>query len=153
MSDASHRDQLISDLAKLWHGWSDMRFGQMLRLALPDQRVRQLHDVGDDELAEGVRVALRESPGRPPLPGPCWDTEAGGGRTFLTGLPRDPARIQRLLDALVDASDSHPTLSLGKVVTEALDAAGVPKGERGSYALVVEDGPLRRRLVEFATQG
>lgn len=102
-----------------------MHVGQMLRVAVGDPAVRTPHELVDTTVAAGVNVAFRDRPGRPPPPGPYWDTEAREGRTFMNGFPRDPARIPRALAALAAAWDAHPALTLGQVVALALDRAGV----------------------------
>jgi hypothetical protein len=147
------RAALIADLQRLWLGRSDMRFGQMLRVAVGDPAVRTPHDLADATVVAGVEVALRDRPGRPPPPGPYWDTEARDGRTFMNGFPRDPARVPRVLTALVAAWDAHPALTLGRVVALALDRAGVEENESGSRLLLIEDGPMCRLLLDLATGG
>lgn len=144
--DSQERATLISDLQLLWHGHSDLRFGQMLRRAVGDPAVRSPNGLMDATIVAGVRVALRDAPGFPPPPGPYWDTEARDGRTFMSGLPRDPARIRRVLAALAAAWDAHPSLRLGQVIELAFDRAGISDNEYGSRLLLIEDGPLRRML-------
>jgi hypothetical protein len=124
MNDAE-RAAIIGDLQRLWHGWSDLRFGQLLRLAVGDTPVRHPGGLTDDLLAAGAAAALRARPGSPPPPGPYRDTETRTGRTFLNGFPRDPARIPRVLAALARAWDTDPTKSLGQTIDWALDRGGI----------------------------
>jgi hypothetical protein len=145
MKDAE-RAAIIGDLQRLWRGWSDLRFGQLLRLAVGDTPVRHPGRLTDDLLAAGAAAALRDRPGSPAPPGPYWDTERRTGRTFLNGVPRDPARIPRVLAALARAWDTEPTKSLGQTIERALDSSGIPDDEFNSRLLLIEDGSLRRVL-------
>jgi hypothetical protein len=114
------------------------------------QAVTVTYDLSADDLVapvtdDQVRVALterwawqsqRKSFVAPP---PYWDTESHTGRNFMNGLPRDPARITPFLDALKEAWDRHPDLSLcGLIAPEAPSL--------GSLALI-EDGRFRQGLV------
>jgi hypothetical protein len=148
---ARERTALIADLQRLWQGRSDMRFGQMLREAVRDPAVRTPHDLADATVVAGARVALRDKPGHPPPAGPYWDTEARDGRTFMNGLPRDPARIPRVLAALAFAWDANAGRSLGATLADALDWARITENEFNSRLLLIEDAPFGRILGEFAT--
>jgi hypothetical protein len=147
---AADREVLIADLQRLWTGWSDMRFGQILRLAVGYQAVLTPRELADATVVSGVTDALRDKPGRQPPPGPYWDTEATRGRSFMNGLPRDPARIPRVLSALATAWEAHPSLTLGRVLDLALDSGGITDNEAHTRLLLIEDGPLRRVLVELS---
>lgn len=144
--DPDARSALIAALRHLWIGCSDQRFGQMLREVVGDAAVRNPHELADSAIAAGIAIALRDKPGYPPPSGPYWDTEAQDGRTFMNGLPRDPARIHRVLAALQAAWDAHPSLSLGQIVELALDRGAIADNEYRSRLLLIEDGPLRRLL-------
>ena len=144
MNDVERR-ALITALRSLWQGWSDLRFGQLLRLAVGED-VRRLGRLTDEGLAAGVAAAARDAPGDPPPPPPYWDTEARRGRGFLNGLPRDPARIDGVLSALSAAWSAHPELTLAEVVELALNRGNVAENQFGTRALLIEDGPLRKLL-------
>ena len=151
--DPAARSALIADLQRLWLRWSDERFGQILREAVDgDPAIRDPNRLADSAIVAGVTVALRDQPGGPPPSGPYWDTEAQDGRTFMSGLPRDPARIPRVLAALQAAWAAHPSLSLGQVVELALDRGGIADNEYRSRMLLIEDGPLRRLLRALAAE-
>jgi hypothetical protein len=64
----------------------------------------------------------------------------------LNGLPRDPARIPRVLTALAAAWDVDPTASLAQTVVRSLDYAQIPENEFKSRLLLIEDGSLREVL-------
>ncbi|MGI8729441.1 MAG: hypothetical protein ACR2LK_05540 [Solirubrobacteraceae bacterium] len=149
--NAAERASLLADLQRLWHGHSDMRFGQMLRVAVGDPAIRSPHELSDAEIVTGTRTALSNRPGLAPGPVPYWDTEASRGRTFVDGLPRDPARIPRVLTALAAAWDAHPSSRLGELLDLALERGGVPENEYGSRLLLIEDGPLRRMIGALTT--
>jgi hypothetical protein len=149
--DAAGRAALIASFGRLWHGWSDFRFGQMLREVVGEPAIRRPADLPDSAIYDGVARALREAPGPGPLPGPYWDTESRRGQTFTDGLTRDPARIPRVLDALSRAWDRHPSTGLGELIEIVLDRGGVDENEYRSRLLLIEDGHLRRLLDDVAT--
>src|SRR4051812_40779503 len=62
--NARERAALIRDLQRLWAGWSDMRFGQMLRLAVGDPAIRRPRHLDNPTIAASARTALRRHPGR-----------------------------------------------------------------------------------------
>src|SRR5687768_4323375 len=93
------RTAILTSLGRLWRGHSDLRFGQVLRLAVGDAACRP-HDIDDVVIIAGLARALRENPGAGPPNGPYWDTESRGDGTFIHGQPRDPARIPRMLEAI-----------------------------------------------------
>ena len=136
---------------QLWQRHSDLRFGQLLREAVGDPAIRHLGELDDTVIATGVARLLLEKPGREPPPGPYWDTEARGNRTLLEGLPRDPARIPRLIETLSRAWEIHSSVPLGRLVELALEADGVTGDDNGSRLLAIEDGALRSRLNNLAT--
>jgi len=149
--DAAARTTLITSLGQLWHGWSDLRFGQMLREAAGEPAIRCPGDLADEAIRQGTTRALRTNPGNAPPPGPYWDTEARRGSTFAHGRPRDPARIARVLASLARAWDAHPSLTLGQLVELALERGGVSENEYRSRLLLIEDGTLRRLLEQLAS--
>ena len=69
----------------------------------------------------------------------------------MNGLPRDPARIPRVLTALAAAWDVHPSSTLGELLDLALERGGVSENEYGSRLLLIEDGPLRRMIGALTT--
>jgi hypothetical protein len=138
----AERTTLIADLRRLWEGWSDLRFGQMLRVAVGDPADSNAGDPDDHTLADGLSAALRDHPGGPAPRGPYWDTETRGSRTFMNGLPRDPARIPHVVTALAAAWDVTPTVSLGQTIVPSLDYAQIPENEFNSRRLLIEDGPF-----------
>ena len=148
---AEERTTLLASFVKLWQRHSDLRFGQMLREAVGDPAIRHLGELDDTAITVGVARLLLEKPGREPPPGPYWDTEARGNRTFLEGLPRDPARIPPLIKTLSRAWEVHSSVSLGRLVELALEADGVTGDDYRSRLLAIEDGTLRRRLDQVAT--
>ena len=149
--DVAARTSLITSLEQLWHGWSDLRFGQMLREAVGEPAIRCPGDIADDAIRQGTTRALRTNPGLAPPPGPYWDTEPQSGSTFADGRPRDPARIARVCAALTRAWDAHPSLTLGQLVELALERGGVSENEYRSRLLLIEDGTLRGLLERLAS--
>jgi hypothetical protein len=149
--DSAERADLVAALGQLWHAWSDLRFGQMLRIAVGEPVIRDPGALPDAALRDGVARALREDAGEAPLAGPYWDTEARHGRTFANGLPRDPARIAHVLDALSQAWEAHSSLTFGRLIEFALDRGGVSENEYRSRLMLIEDGPLRTLLEEVAS--
>lgn len=149
--DATARTALLASFEQLWRGHSDLRFGQLLREAVGDPAIRDPVVLDEAAVAAGVDRILRDDPGQAPPPGPYWDTETRGDRTFANGLPRDPARIPRLLETLARAWVIHPSLTLGQLVGLALDADGATETNYRSRLLVIEDGTLRRLLARLAS--
>ena len=145
------RSDALAGLVRVWYRHSDCRFGQMLRMVVGDRAVRHPSTMSDDAVIDGLRAVLRDFPGSEPPPGPYWDTEARRGRSFINGLPRDPARIPRVLTALSAAWESHAHLRLGQVLELALDRGGVVENEYRSRLLLVEDGHWRRLLEALST--
>jgi hypothetical protein len=148
--NVADRTALVEALEELWRLHSDLRFGQLLRKAVGDEAICDLGRLDDGAVTAGVARVQREDPGREPPPGPYWSTEARDGRTFANGLPRDPARISRLIESLARAWEVHSSLTLGGLVAIALGADGLPGDECRSRLLAIEDGALGRRLEELA---
>ena len=140
-----HRLALILDLCRLWQRLTDFRFGQTLRAAVSDP-VKDPSSLPDAALTEALPHALNKVPDRAPPKGPYWDTETKDGRSFLNGLPRDPTRIPRVLEALATAWVAYPNLELGQLIEFALDRASIPENQFGTRWLLIEDATLRRAL-------
>ncbi len=147
----NRRRNLLLGLELLWERVSDFRFGQMLRVAV-DAAVPNLRQLTDEAIAHGVPNALERVPDNPPAPGPYWDTETRDGRNFISGLPRDPARIQPLIEALGRAWAAHPSASLAALLEAALDRAGVPENEFETRWLLIEDAAMTRALGALASE-
>jgi hypothetical protein len=150
---AEQRARAIADLDLVWAGVTDLRFGQMLRTVIGDPLVRSIATLNDAHLLDRLTDAIGHRRSEPGPPGPYWDTEARRGRTFLDGMPRDPARIPLVLEALRAAWDAHPKQSLGEVVVSALEHFGIRENEYNSRVLVIEDGALREALAAYAERG
>ena len=138
------RRDLITDLERLWRHDPELRFGQLVMQALT-----VAHDLSADDLTaliddDHVRVALHErwaweSKRKVSVaPPPYWDAETHTGRTFLNGLPRDPARIGPFLDALREAWDRRSNLNLCALIAPIAGSLGSLGG--------IEDGRLRQGL-------
>lgn len=147
LSDA--RRAMLVDIGRLWRQVSDLRLGQMLRATVRPV-VTHPAELTDEAVKDAVIWRLQRFPEPPPPRGPYWDTEKQGSGNFLTGRPRDPSRIPLVLNAFARAWVKRPELSLGELLDFALDHAGIPENEFGTRWLLIEDGPLRTVLDEFA---
>ena len=142
----SRRGRLVADLERLWRHDPERRFGQMLMQALTSSldllaAGSSIASTSDSQLRLAIDERWAEESKRNyrVVPGPYWDTESKWQRSFLNGLPRDPARIEPFVGALIQVSERHVDLQLCDLISRAVE------GAQGLW--VIEDGELRRALV------
>jgi hypothetical protein len=141
------RAEVVANLSRLWHSYTEHRFGQMLVKAVErsfgaslDVDLRVYSD-------EQMQIALTEGcehwSRREPLvsEGPYWDGETRNGGSFLASRPRDPGRIEPFLETLARVWEARSNLTLGELVVG---------GAGSSRVVLIEDSPLRRGLERLA---
>ena len=142
------RQKLIAAIDRAWRRSPELRFGQLLRnvvsRTLDAATADDLGSVDDDQLLGALEACWAEDCERPAteMAGPYWDPSAPGG-SFLSGRPRDPARIEPFLKTLEAAWAEVPESSLTDLIVSA---------SAGARIASIEDHSLEQQLAQRAAR-